>query len=377
MIRLPIPLPRLVVPGDTVHGPGSSVALQGLPASHAVVVTGESLAPRLLDQVRGRLKAATVTVVRRPPGEPSLEDLREMAAACGDRVPDLIVGIGGGSSLDAAKLLLVLTEAPEIDLAQYERPFSLPPVRRRCRLALLPTTAGSGSEASSAAVVTLGDPPRPPRKVPIVSHDLLPDLAVLDPGLLAGIPAPVLAAGLADAVTHAVEGYLSRVANPLADALAEKALQMIAEDFPRYRRAPEDPQLILALQMAAYFAGLTQNLEGVGACHALAHQLARFGIGHGTANALCLPAVLEAHRAHPPSAERLARLERAAGLTRVEDLLDGLRDYGGLPRSLAASTLGEAGGEICAGALADVCTRFHPVDLELDDYRRLLERVAA
>src|SRR6185436_10031556 len=259
-----------------------------------------------------------------------------MVAACGPRVPDLVVGIGGGSSLDAAKLLMVLTEAPEIDLGEHARPFSLPPVRRRCRLALLPTTAGSGSEASSAALVTLGDPPR---KVPIVSHDLLPDLAILDPELLAGIPAPVLAAGLVDAVTHAVEGYLSRIANPLADALAEKALQMVGEGFPLYQRDPEDPQWILTLQMAAYLAGLVQNLEGVGASHALAHQLSRLGIGHGTANGLCLPAVLAAHRAHGPSAERLARLERAAGLARIEDLLADLQEWGGLPRSLAVSIL--------------------------------------
>ncbi|HEX3525681.1 MAG TPA: iron-containing alcohol dehydrogenase family protein [Thermoanaerobaculia bacterium] len=375
MIRLPIPLPRLVTPGDTVYGPQASVALQGLPASHAMVVTGESLAPRLLDQIRGRLKAARVTVVRRPRGEPAVEHLQAMAATCAGSPPDLIVGVGGGSSLDAAKLLMVLTEAPETDFAEYERPFSLPPVRRRCRLALLPTTAGSGAEGSSAALVTLGDPPR---KVPIVSHDLLPDLAILDPDLLAGIPPPVLAAGLIDAVTHAVEGYLSRLANPLADAFAEKALQMIAAGFPSYRRDPRDPQGILTLQLAAYLAGLVQNLKGVGACHALAHQLARLGIGHGTANGLCLPAVLGAHREQEATAARLARLEDAAGLARVEDLLAELQSYGGLPRALDVSALDDGLAlRLCADALADVCTRFHPVDLTVDDYHRLLLRSAA
>jgi len=373
VIRLPIPLPRLATPGDTVFGAQASIALQGLPASHAVVVTGTSLAPRLLDQLRGRLKAASVTVVRRPPGEPGVDQVQTMAAAASaGRVPDLIVGVGGGSSLDAAKLLLVLTEAPEIDLGQYVRPFSLPPVRRRCRLALIPTTAGSGSECSSAALLTLGDPPR---KVPIVSHDLLPDLAILDPAFLAGIPAPILAAGLVDAITHAVEGYLSRVANPLADAFAEKAVQMVVEGFPAYRGEPDDPQRILALQLAAYLAGLVQNLEGVGACHALAHQLSRFGIGHGTANGVFLPAVLASHRAHAPSAARLAQLERAAGLSRVEDLLADLQVYGGLPARLDPAVLDSADqAALCADALADVCTRFHPVDLTVDDYRRLLER---
>ncbi|MFY9820910.1 MAG: iron-containing alcohol dehydrogenase [Thermoanaerobaculia bacterium] len=375
MIRLPFPLPRLATPGDTVFGPQSSVALQGLPASHAVLVTGGSLAPETLERLRSRLKADSVTVVRRPPGEPSLEKLHAMAAACGGRPPDLVVGVGGGSSLDAAKLLMVLTEAPEIDLGQFARPFSLPPVHRRCRLALLPTTAGSGSECSSAALVTLGEPPHNPAKVAIVSHDLLPDLAVLDPSLLLEIPPPVAAAGLVDAVTHAVEGYLSRVANPLAGALAEKALQMVAEGFPRYRSDPQDLPSILHLQLAAYLAGLVQNLKGVGACHALAHQLARLNVNHGTANGLCLPAVLEGHRAHGPSAERLAQLQRAAGIARVEDLLVELQAYGGLPHKLDLN--GTDPDTLCADALADVCTRFHSVDLTLDDYRRLLQRVAA
>jgi alcohol dehydrogenase class IV len=171
----------------------------------------------------------------------------------------------------------------------------------------------------------------------------------------------------------------SQVANPLADAFAEKALQMMAAGFSAYRRDPEDPQIVLHLQLAAYLAGLVQNLKGVGACHALAHQLSRLGFGHGTANGVCLPAVLEAHREMEASAERLARLESAAGLGRVEDFLAELQTYGDLPRTLAAPVLDDEdlAARLCTDALADACTRFHPVDLTVDDYRRLLQRSAA
>ena len=139
--------------------------------------------------------------------------------------------------LDAAKLAWVWYEQPEADIALLARPFALRGLRGRSRFVAVPTTAGTGSEVSSAAVIK---DPNSSRKIPIVSHELIPDIAILDPRLTTNVPATAMVAAGLDALAHAVEGYVSRFDNPVADAQAEKSVEMILRVLPRTVAEPDD-----------------------------------------------------------------------------------------------------------------------------------------
>jgi alcohol dehydrogenase class IV len=201
---------------------------------------------------------------------------------------DGVVSVGGGSSLDTAKLIAVLTGSsqllPEIYGVGLVRGGRLP-------LILAPTTAGTGSEVTPIAIVTTGEA----EKKGVVSPQLLPDWAVLDATLTTGLPAPVTAATGIDAMVHAIEAYTSRVKkNPVSDCLAREALRLLAGNI---RTACTDPGNVAArsdMLLGSMLAGMAFANAPVAAVHALAYPLGgHFHVAHGLSNALVLPHVLE------------------------------------------------------------------------------------
>jgi alcohol dehydrogenase class IV len=216
------------------------------------------------------------------------------------------------------------------------------------------------------------------RKRPIVSHELLPDVAVLDPTLTLGLPPAAIAASGLDALAHAVESYVSKFANPLADVLAEKAAEMILEALPRTFREPENLDARLEMMEAALLAGWVQNQKVPGLGHAVAHQLGRFGVPHGLACGALLVPSIEVNQADEHARAGYRRLAQRIGLgderelvARIDELRAALgadcrlREVieGGLDRVLPQR---EA---IRAGALEDACARANPrpVDATLID----------
>lgn len=224
---------------------------------------------------------------------------------------DGVIALGGGSPLDAAKLIqLMVTHEPP--LSRYDDATGgdqfvrddLPP------LIAIPTTAGTGSEVSRSGVATLEDTGR---KTVIFSPHLMPKAAIVDPELTVGLPpAPTAATGM-DAFTHNLEAYVSNGFHPLADALAIDGIQRAARSLPTAVRDGKNlfartDMMISAMQGAMAFQ------KGLGACHAIAHALTPIsGTHHGLANAIVLPAVMEFNRAS--STARLARVARAMGDT--------------------------------------------------------------
>jgi alcohol dehydrogenase class IV len=382
MLTLRVPLPRFLSAGEVVMGRGSVGALRALGAARAALVVTPAIAaaPETLDQLRRAVGAHVVEVIVLPRGEPELAALGPALAALTRFAPDWIVAVGGGSAIDGARVLWIFYEHPDLPLEQLRRPFALPPLRGRARLAAVPTTTGTGAEVSSAAVfseATTG------RKLAIVSHDLLPDLAVLDPELLVHVPRAALAAAALDALAHALEGYGSRLANPLADQFAESAAAVLLRDA---RRVIDDPQNMadrLALQVAALQAGWVQNLKVPGIGHALAHQLGACGLPHGGACGLLLVAALQANcAAEPRTGERYAALARRLGFsdeTRLFDSLARLRDDLGWSGGLAAHARGGrpaialATDTIVAGAGLDPCATANPVPYSPELARRVLQ----
>jgi 4-hydroxybutyrate dehydrogenase len=224
---------------------------------------------------------------------------------------DGIIAIGGGSPLDAAKLVQVLT-THEPPLSRYDDATggdqyvrdNMPP------LIAIPTTAGTGSEVSRSGVATLSDTGR---KTVIFSPFLMPKAAICDPELTLGLPpGPTAATGM-DAFTHCLEAYLSNGFHPLADAVAIDGIARVARSLPR---AYEDGKNLVARtdMMVAAMEGAMAFQKGLGACHALAHALTPIsGVHHGLANAIVLPVVMEFNR--PACTARLSRVALAMGDT--------------------------------------------------------------
>jgi 4-hydroxybutyrate dehydrogenase len=305
-------------PTKIVFGAG---ALQRVPAQVArlkmkrpLVVTDAGvvkagLAQRLYDVLKGAGVAyATFEEVKPDPTErdafAGLEAYR--AQKC-----DGIIAIGGGSPLDAAKLVQVLvTHEPPLSRYddatggdQYVRD-DMPP------LIAIPTTAGTGSEVSRSGVATLSDTGR---KTVIFSPFLMPKAAICDPELTLGLPpGPTAATGM-DAFTHCLEAYLSNGFHPLSDAVSIDGIARVARSLPT---AVKEGSNLLARtdMMVAAMEGAMAFQKGLGACHALAHALTPLsGVHHGLANAIVLPVVMEFNR--PVSTARLARVALAMGDT--------------------------------------------------------------
>ncbi len=373
LIKTVYPVPRLITTPNLFAGEKSLAALKGLACSRVLLLTGRSLSEPLRTEIKKNLACETVVEAVRPAGgDPTFASARGIWQRLAGKTPDCIVAVGGGAVMDLAKLVLLLLEWPDATPERLSRPFAAPPLKKRTRLAAIPTTAGSGSEVSSSALIIDDDTGV---KTAIVTHDFIADLVLLEPRFLLNIPRRVMAAAMVDAMTHAVEGYLSIVANPLADALAVSAIRTLGHYGPLWLQGGEgNLEIIQQLLIASHQAGMVQNHCGVGICHSLAHQMAGPGIGHGVANGLFFPAVLAFNCLEPAVADRFQRLSENSGVA-IIDWLQYLQGAAGLPLSLKG-IIGVDGldrEKISERALNDICTRFNPRPVDLADFSRLLD----
>lgn len=303
-------------PTKVVFGPG---ALQRLPEQvarlklrHPLVVTDAGvvkagIAHRVYDVLR--MAGVEFAAFERVEPDPTERDVFEGLAAYREHGCDGLIALGGGSPLDAAKLVQLLT-THEPPLSRYDDAKGgdrfvrddLPP------LIAIPTTAGTGSEVSRSGVATLEDTGR---KTVIFSPALMPRAAICDPELTLGLPpGPTAATGM-DAFTHCLEAYLCNGFHPLADAVAMDGLTRVARSLPTAVRDGRDVVARMDM-MAAAMEGAMAFQKGLGACHALAHALTPISrVHHGLANAVVLPAVMEFNRG--VCVPRLARVAVAMG----------------------------------------------------------------
>ncbi len=355
------------VPSTTFFNAGALENLRDLDADTVVVVTDALCEHRgVVDELRGLLRAPHVQVFSEIEPEPDADVIRRGVAML-DRVhPDLLVAVGGGSVMDAAKVMRLLHEHPEADLEELTLPFLDPRKRvapyprdpHRVRLVAIPTTSGTGSEVSPAAVVTVGS-----RKDTLVDYWLVPDMAIVDPMLTVSMPQSVTADSGVDALTHALEAAVSIFASPYTDAFCVQAARLIFDALPRAYADGDDLEARTDMANAATLAGLAFSNAFVGINHALAHATgARFKIAHGRANGIFLPHVLRYNASLPTkfmpapgysayvAPDKYAQLgkivfgghtledARARLFDAVEELLDRLE----MPRTLRAAGVSEA-----------------------------------
>ena len=240
--------------------------------------------------------------------DPTLACAREGAAQMQSFQPDLILAIGGGSAMDAGKIMWVLYEHPEADFMDMamrfvdirKRVYTFPKMGEKAYFVAIPTSAGTGSEVTPFAVIT---DERSGVKYPLADYELLPKMAIVDADMMMNAPRGLTAASGIDAVTHALEAYASVMATDYTDGLALQSLKLVFENLPRaYEKGAQDPRARENMAHGACIAGMAFANAFLGICHSMAHKLGAFHhLPHGVANALMINEVLRFNAAEVPA----------------------------------------------------------------------------
>ena len=239
--------------------------------------------------------------------DPTLACAREGAAQMQSFQPDLILAIGGGSAMDAGKIMWVLYEHPEADFMDMamrfvdirKRVYTFPKMGEKAYFVAIPTSAGTGSEVTPFAVIT---DERSGVKYPLADYELLPKMAIVDADMMMNAPRGLTAASGIDAATHALEAYASVMATDYTDGLALQSLKLVFENLPRaYEKGALDPRARENMAHGACIAGMAFANAFLGICHSMAHKLGAFHhLPHGVANALMINEVLRFNAAEVP-----------------------------------------------------------------------------
>lgn len=278
---------------EVVYGEDALNYLENLVGKRAMIVTDHVLVKLgYVKRVRAKMESHgfQVQVFDSVEPDPSLETVRKGAEAMLAFQPDWIVGLGGGSALDAAKAMWVLYERPNMD-PEGINPIEKLGLRTKAHFVAIPTTSGTGSEATWAIVLSnLGER----RKLALGSREALADIAILDPTLVMNMPARLTADTGLDALTHAVEGMSNLWKNDFSDGLCLKAAQLIFKYLPRAYRDGNDAEARFRMQNAACIAGLGFGNSNCALAHSLGHSMGGvFHIPHGRAVSLVLPYSIE------------------------------------------------------------------------------------
>lgn len=295
--------------------------------------------------------------------DPTLACAKEGVAAMNAFQPDCIIAVGGGSAMDAGKIMWVMYEHPEVDFLDLamrfmdirKRVYTFPKMGEKAYFIAVPTSAGTGSEATPFAVIT---DERTGVKYPLADYELMPNMAIVDADFHMTAPKGLTAASGIDAVTHCLEAYASMMATDYTDGLAIRSLQMIFQYLPRaYDNGPNDPVAREKMANAATMAGMAFANAFLGVCHSMAHKLGAFHhLPHGVANALMIDYVLRFNASevptkmgtfpqydHPHTLARYAEVADALGIKgrtdadKLEGLIkkiDELKDYVGIKKSI-------------------------------------------
>jgi alcohol dehydrogenase class IV len=303
---------------EIVFGEGALDHLKAIQGRKAFIVTDENII-RLgfVDQVQAKLTEAGIesAVFAEVEPEPSLQTVQRGAEIARAYEPDWFVGLGGGSCMDAAKAAWFLYERPDLDLGSLS-PFETLGLRAKARLIAIPTTSGTGSEATLASVLTDTEEGR---KVGLGSGELVPDIAIVDPTFVMELPPRITADTGVDALTHALEGYTCAWHNDFSDGLCLKAIQLVFEYLPRaYENGARDPEAREKMHNAATIAGLGFGNALTALAHVLGHALgAAFHTPHGRSVGLFLPYTIEFTA--NVGVGRYAEIARVLGLPAGED----------------------------------------------------------
>lgn len=369
---------KLFIAGEVFHGAGTLGELKSIKGSKAVIVTGGSSMRKsgTLDKAIDYLAEAGIQtqVFEGVEEDPSSATCFKGADIMAAIQPDWIIGLGGCSAIDAAKIMWVFYEYPNADFDAMTKPFTVPVLRNKAKFIAIPSTSGTGTETTGLAVITDREKGV---KYPIVSYELTPDIAIVDGEICASMPAHVTSNTGLDALTHCVEAFVSNIDNNIADALSKGGLEIV---FDNLKEAVVNPDNITARQNmhdASFMAGLAFNNAWLGIVHSLSHQVgALYGIPHGASNAIFLPNVI---RYNAFATDRYPALARVLGKETAEDLaqaIETLRSDVNNQSAIKDFGISKEDWErnldyIANNALVDPCTGFNPRVPSLDELKAI------
>ncbi len=276
---------------DVIFGADSLSYLNNIDAKRIVIVSDKNiqhagLIEKVIKNLPDNVEVHTIDDI---PVEPDFDDITQHMDGIRSFGPDYFIGVGGGSCMDSAKILFALYERPDISVYDIT-PIVKLGLRKKSHLIEIPTTSGTGSECSWAAVVSGKNEKR---KNELASPEILADYAILDPEMVLSLPLNQTISTAVDAMTHAIESYVSSWSNPYSEALAEKGLFMVSHSIMDVLKKPGSLELRNNVHIGASMAGLSFSNSQIGLAHALGHSLgAVFKMAHGTAVGIFLPHVV-------------------------------------------------------------------------------------
>ncbi len=393
---------RFTLPRDIYHGKGCLETLKTLEGKRAMICVGGGSMKRngFLDRAVEYLKEAgmEVQLYEGIEPDPSVETVMKGADAMLKFQPDWIIAMGGGSPIDAAKAMWIKYEYPDVTFEDMCKVFGLPKLRKKAHFCAIPSTSGTATEVTAFSIITDYSKGI---KYPIADFEITPDVAIVDPDLAETMPKKLVAHTGMDAMTHAIEAYVSTAHCDYSDPLALHAIKMIEHDLiDSYNgdMAKRD-----SMHNAQCLAGMAFSNALLGIVHSMAHKtgaaFADYGshIIHGAANAMYLPKVIAYNAKNPEAAERYAEISdfmSLGGNSKEEKIqllityLRGMNDKLNIPHSInhygADSYPAEQGfvpenvflerlPEIAKNAIADACTGSNPRQPSQEEMEKLLK----
>jgi alcohol dehydrogenase class IV len=371
-------LPRIIFPSEVVVKKGSIIRLKYLDGKRGLLICGANsfAASENYQKVVTYLSSAKfeVNILKMLPGDPTFASVNNLLAEMKAFNPDTIVAIGGGAVMDVVKMAKVLFENDEETISCDLQSFSYKNTLRKTQLVLIPTTCGSGSEASSVVVLKETDLSK---KIPYVSHSFIPDIVILDPVLLITLPAYLTASTAIDALTHALESFTSKLSNSFSESHAKSAAYDIRMNLEGALNSSNQILYKEKLQIAAFNAGIAQNITSVGASHAIAHSLGAYlNIPHGIANGILLSAILNLNSLVSPKVLEILKFIGFNELSEFDEWLTTIQITSCIPRKWGSYLSGESPisiEEIALTASEDVCMKTNPRKLSLEEINNVLQ----
>lgn len=315
---------RFTLPRDIYYGSGSLEQLKELKGKRAVLVLGGGSMRRFgfVDKVLGYLDEAGIEtkLIENVEPDPSVDTVLNGSKVMLDFEPDWIISMGGGSPIDAAKAMWVFYEYPDTSFEDITQPFSFPELRQKAKFIAIPSTSGTATEVTAFSVIT---DYKTEIKYPLADFNITPDIAIVDPELAETMPAKLTAHTGMDAMTHAIEAYVSTLATAFTDPLALEAIEMVDENVINSYKGDKNARELM--HYAQCMAGMAFSNALLGIVHSMAHKTgAVFHIPHGCANAIYLPYVIDYNKKE--CADRYVKIAKRLDLKGNSDdeLIDAL-----------------------------------------------------